>query len=627
MRNALLIVAGVCLAGVCAADVLRLEPERVFDGERMRAGWVVIVDGDTIAFAGDAEQAPDRVADRTVRMRGKTLLPGLIEGHSHVLLHPYDETSWNDQVLKESEAERVARAVNHVRSSLLAGVTTMRDLGSEGAGFADVGVRDAIEKGVIVGPRLLVAGRALVATGSYGPRGFHERVPIPLGAEAADGHDNLIRAVRGQIGRGVDLIKVYADYRWGPSGTAQPTYTEEELATIVRVTASSGRSVVAHASTPEAMRRAVLAGVATIEHGDGGTDEVFRLMAQRNVALCPTLAAGDAISQYGGWRKGLDPDPDRVRAKRASFRAALEAGVTICFGGDVGVYPHGDNVRELELMVDYGMSPMDALRAATSVNADIFGLSDVGRVAAGLKADLIAVDGDPSLDVSQLREVEYVMRDGSVYLDRTDEPLDGRFRQFVSWISGRWDNAEQVQSEIEESVAAAERHERYAMHYVQIDTANIDGVVFAIHNYGRDGFAGELSRISLHRFSFRRDTNEVFHQFLFLRDPDRFSLEPERLDELADLRWSDVRTNAGCAIYWRWNGDHFAGSTKPGACITSSYTPEPIVVEGRGELWDSKLVRHDRNFRLDGSEIIRSGGQTPEVFCKLSDTGQACLSR
>lgn len=615
----LLILATICLSSICRADVVRLEPERVFDGERMHAGWIVIVDGDTIAFAGDAERAPDLMVERRVAMRGKTLLPGLIEGHSHVLLHPYDETSWNDQVLKESEAERVARAVNHVRDSLLAGVTTMRDLGSEGAGFADVGIRDAIDKGVIVGPRLLVAGRALVATGSYGPRGFHERVPVPLGAEVADGHDGLIRVVRSQIGRQVDLIKVYADYRWGLGGTAQPTYTEEELATIVRVTRSSGRPVVAHASTPEAMRRAVLAGVTTIEHGDGGDDEVFRLMAEREVALCPTLAAGDAISQYGGWRKGLDPEPARVQAKRASFKAALDAGVTVCFGGDVGVYPHGDNVRELELMVDYGMQPTDALRAATSVNADVFGLNDVGRIATGLKADIIAVDGDPSIDVSQLREVEYVMREGVVYLDRTGESMtSARFRQFVTWFTGRWDNIAQVEAEAGQGVADTERHERYAMHYVPIETGDIDGVVFAIHNYGREGFAGELSRISLHRFSFRHDTDEVFHQFLFLRDPDKFALDPARLDELTALRWSDVRTNAGCAIHWRWNHGHFAGRTKPGACVTSSYTPEPIVVEGSGELWADRLVRHDRNFRLDGTEIARNGGQSPEVFRKLN---------
>ena len=395
----------------------------MFDGERTRTGWVVVVRDATIAYAGPADRAPADATDRLIRLGDRTLLPGLIEGHSHVLLHPYDETSWNDQVLRESDAERVVRAVNHVRASLLAGVTTMRDLGSEGAGYADVGLRDAIEKGVIPGPRLLVAGRALVATGSYGPKGFHERVRVPLGAEPADGHDDLIRAVREQIGNNVDFIKVYADYRWGPDGAAQPTFTQQELETIVAVTASSGRPVVAHAATAEGMRRAVLAGVATIEHGDGATRDVLELMAERGVALCPTIAAGDAISQYAGWRKGVDPEPARVVNKRRSVRAALDAGVTICFGGDVGVYPHGDNVRELELMVDYGMDTAGALRAATSVNADLFGLAgEVGRIRTGLRADLIAVDGNPETDVSRLRDIVLVMKDGAIHVDRTDGP-------------------------------------------------------------------------------------------------------------------------------------------------------------------------------------------------------------
>ncbi len=410
-------------------EVIRFEPARVFDGEQVRDNWVVIVRDAAIVYAGRPDRAPDLAIDRRIELTGGTLMPGLIEGHSHVLLHPYNETPWNDQVLKESEAERVVRAVNHVRDSLLAGVTTMRDLGSEGAGYADVGIRDAINKGVIPGPRLLVAGRALVATGSYGPKGFHERADLPLGAEAADGYDNLVRAVREQIGRNIDFVKVYADYRWGPGGTAAATFTQTELETIVEITRSSGRPVVAHAATAEGMRRAVLAGVETIEHGDGATDEVLELMAARGVALCPTIAAGDAISQYGGWRKGLEPDPDRIVNKKRSFAAALEAGVTICFGGDVGVYPHGDNVRELELMVEYGMDSLDALRAATSVNADIFHLSDrVGRVRAGLSADLIAVGGDPVADISTLRHVEFVMKSGQVYLDRTRDAAAGRER-------------------------------------------------------------------------------------------------------------------------------------------------------------------------------------------------------
>lgn len=402
------------------ADVIRLEPARVFDGEEMHDDWTVIVRETSIVYAGRSSRAPAIVADRTPDLAGLTLMPGLIEGHSHVLLHPYDETTWNDQVLKESEAERVVRAVNHVRDSLMAGVTSMRDLGSEGAGYADVGIRDAINKGVIPGPRLLVAGRALVATGSYGPKGFHERVDVPLGAEAADGYDDLVRAVRDQIGRNVDFIKVYADYRWGPGGTAAATFTQTELETIVEITKSSGRPVVAHAATAEGMRRAVLAGVETIEHGDGATADVYELMVDRGVALCPTIAAGDAIMQYGGWKKGVDPEPDRVANKRKSFAAALDAGVTICFGGDVGVYPHGDNVRELELMVEYGMESLEALRAATSVNADIFHIAgQVGRVKTGLSADLIAVGGNPAADISKLRDVKLVMKDGQVYLDRT----------------------------------------------------------------------------------------------------------------------------------------------------------------------------------------------------------------
>lgn len=410
-----LLIPLILAAVPVAAETVGLQPSRVFDGQDMHDNWVVIVRDELITFAGPSGRAPELALDRVISLDGKTLMPGLIEGHSHVLLHPYDETPWNDQVLKESEAERAIRAANHARASLLAGVTTMRDLGSEGAGYADVGVRDAINKGVIPGPRLLVAGRALVATGSYGPKGFHERVEVPLGAQTADGYDQLVMAVREQIGQRVDFIKVYADYRWGPDGAPAPTFTQAEIETIVEITASSGRPVVAHAATAEGMRRAVLAGVETIEHGDGGTAEVFRLMAQRNVALCPTLAAGDAISQYGGWRKGVDPEPARIASKRRSFAAALNAGVTICFGGDVGVYPHGDNVRELELMVEYGMDPVDVMRAATSVNARLFHIDNsVGRVAEGLIADLIAVDADPTDDISSLREPVLVMQAGRV---------------------------------------------------------------------------------------------------------------------------------------------------------------------------------------------------------------------
>lgn len=396
-------------------DVTLLRPARVFDGERMHDNWIVVTERNEIAYAGGGDGGYRAKIDREIELPGTTLLPGLIEGHSHILLHPYNETEWNDQVLKESEAERVARAVNHVRDSLWAGITTMRDLGSEGAGYADVGVRDSIVKGIIPGPRLLVAGKALVATGSYGPKGFHENVDVPLGAEVADGYDNLVRVVRSQIGRNIDFVKVYADYRWGPGGTAQPSFTQSELETIVAVTESSGRYVAAHAVTPEAMKRAILAGVKTIEHGDGATSETYRLMREHDVGLCPTLAVGDAIAQYGGWKKSIEPDPPRIAAKKQSFKEALDAGIRICFGGDVGPFPHGDNVRELELMVEYGMDAADAVRAATSANADLFHIDNiVGRIKSGLRADMIAVRGNPIDDISALRDIVLVLQDGQI---------------------------------------------------------------------------------------------------------------------------------------------------------------------------------------------------------------------
>lgn len=393
-----------------------LQPDRVFDGQQMQDKWQVLVSGNRIIAAGKpgSFSIPDPV--KTISLPGQTLLPGLIEGHGHLFLHPYNEVSWKDQLLKESRAERTIRAAEHAKATLLAGFTTLRDLGTEGAEYDDVGLKQSIEKGIIPGPRLIIATRAIVATGSYGVKNEIPELDLPRGAAEADGKEGLIREVRTQIGKGADLIKVYADYRWGIGDQAMPTFTLEELKTVVEVTASSGRYVVAHASTEEGMRRAILAGVHTIEHGSNGTPEIFRLMKEKGVAFCPTIAADESISLYNGWKPGSDPEPERIKQKRKSFRQALDAGVMICAGGDVGVFPHGKNWIELEKMVEYGMPAIDVLKAATSGNAALFGWKGkVGSIQKDALADIITVQGNPAENIKTLEQVKLVMKDGIIY--------------------------------------------------------------------------------------------------------------------------------------------------------------------------------------------------------------------
>lgn len=405
-----------------AADYKLLKPAQILDVEagEMISGLAVLVQGNKIRAIGpenDLRKNHNIAMEKMqiIDLPGLTLMPGQIDAHSHILLHPYNETSWNDQVLLESRAERVARGVNHLKVTLDAGFTSLRDLGSEGAGYADVGLKRTLEKGIIPGPRLIVAGRAIVATGSYGPKGFDLSHTLNLGAEPADGND-LIRVTRDQMGKGADIVKVYADYRWGPHGGAQPTFSLDEFKLIVETAKSSGREVVAHSATIEGMRRATLAGVQSIEHGDFGTVEIFELMREHNVVFCPTLAVTEANAEYGGWKKGEDAMPTSVQRKHDAMTSALDAGVTICNGSDVGPYTHGDNLRELKLLNEYGLPLLKTIQAATMVAADLMNQTEpLGQVKPGYLADLIAVEGNPLENLDVLSDPKMIMLDGELY--------------------------------------------------------------------------------------------------------------------------------------------------------------------------------------------------------------------
>ncbi len=419
------LLAGVALAGPALPATgdgppVLLKPDRVFTAEdtTAREGWAVLVEGGRIAAAGRTAAIDLPAGTQVVELPGTTLLPGLIDLHVHLFLHPYNEALWDDQVLKEPPAYRTIAAVEHAAATLAAGFTTVRDLGTEGAGYADVSLKRALDEGRIAGPRLEISTLAIVAAGCYGPgpRGWRPDLDLPKGAQEVSGAADIARAVRNQAARGADWIKVYADYRCGPGGKAVPTFSQNELDLLVATAHDLGRQVAAHAVTPEGMRRAVLAGVQTIEHGFEGNDEVFRLMAERGVVYLPTLAAQASYAEYfDGYQPGESEPTAGMRDAERAFRAALAAGVTIGAGGDAGVFAHGTNAREIEWMVRYGMKPAHALLAATAINAAALGReNEIGRIQPGLIADLIAVAGNPTIEIAALNDVHLVMQGGRI---------------------------------------------------------------------------------------------------------------------------------------------------------------------------------------------------------------------
>ena len=417
-------LAAALLLGAAARaatpNAILLRPAQVWTaGEPLHAGWAVLVQNGRIAACGPIAGIHVPIAAEVIDLPGQTLVPGLMDIHSHLFLHPYNETPWDDQVLKETAAYRTLRAGKQAEATLLAGFTTLRDLGTEGAGDADVSLKQAIADGVIPGPRLLVVTRAIVALGAYGPalRGYRRDMTLPQGAQEASGVDEVVRAVREQAAHGADWIKLYADYRVGPDGAGVPTFSQAELDAAVATAHGLGRPVAVHATTTEGMRRAVQARVDTIEHGWGGTEAIFKQMAAQGTAYLPTLTAEEAVAEYfHHYTRDVSQPTPQMQQAAAAFHLALASGVTIGLGSDVGVFTHGTNWRELVWMVRDGMTPVQAMTAATATDAQILGRAgELGHVQVGYLADLVAMPGDPTQDAGAAGHVDFVMKEGVVY--------------------------------------------------------------------------------------------------------------------------------------------------------------------------------------------------------------------
>jgi imidazolonepropionase-like amidohydrolase len=394
--------------------------DALIDGtsDRSQANVVVVVEGGRITRMGP--EAPPAGAN-VIRLAGHTCLPGLIDTHTHLLLQgDITAADYDEQLLKQSPEYRTILATRNARRALEYGFTTIRDLETEGAGYADADVKKAINNGVIPGPRMHVSTRALNVTGAYPLQGYAPSVPVPHGVQIVDGADDGRKAVREQISHGADWIKVYSDrsYSVRPDGVLDdiPTFTPEELRAIVDETHRQRRKVASHAMALHGVHNSVQVGVDSIEHGNYIADEDLKTMVAKGIVYVPTIFVGDYVAQ-GRANAGAGVWLKMPAIHEDTFRRALKAGVKIAFGTDAGGFDWAINpAREFSYMVKWGMTPLQALRSATVTAAELLGTQDQsGSLAPGKWADIVAVPGDPLKDITVLEKVDFVMKDGVVY--------------------------------------------------------------------------------------------------------------------------------------------------------------------------------------------------------------------